>query len=100
MNLRYPLPCKFICPTMELANKALKVLENEGILWANGDKPTTLPNPRQIYSLHLDERGNLLWSHSIEGWNYGGDNVTIISINTVLRQSAKATLSNAMLDLF
>ena len=101
MNLRYPLPCRFKCPTMELALKALKVLESEGILWANGDKPTILPsNTSQIYSLHLDERGRLLYSHSVEGWYYQADESTIISIDTVLRQHNKATISDSMLNLF
>lgn len=100
MNLRYPLPCRFKCPTMDLALRALKVLESEGILWSNGEKPTKLPDTSQIYSLHLDERGRLLYSHSVEGWYYQADKSTIISIDTVLRQSNKATISDSILSLF
>ena len=99
MNLRYPLPCRFKCPTVELAKKALKVLESEGILWANGEKPTVLPD-KPIYSLHLNESGKLLYSHSVEGWNIDADKERIISINAVLGQSNKATVADSMLNLF
>ena len=99
IKVRYPLPCRFKCPTQELAIQALEVLENEGILWANGDKPTVLPH-KPIYSLHLNENGKLLYSHSDEGWNVDADKETTISINAVLGQSNKATISDSILNLF
>jgi hypothetical protein len=99
IKVRYPLPCRFRCPTQELAIEALKVLEDEGILWANGDKPTVLPY-KPIYSLNLNESGKLLYSHNVDGWNYDADKETTISINAVLGQSNKATVSDSMLNLF
>lgn len=99
IKVRYPLPCRFKCPTQELTIQALEVLENEGILWANGDKPTVLPS-KPIYSLHLDEDGSLFFSHSTRGWNRDADKETTISINTVLRQFNTATISDSTLNLF
>ena len=99
IKVRYPLPCRFRCPTQELAIQALKVLEDEGILWANGEKPTVLPS-KPIYSLHLDEDGSLFFPHSTRGWNRDADKETTISINTVLRQSNTAIVSDSMLNLF
>lgn len=99
IEVRYPLPCRFKCPTQELAIQALEVFESEGILWANGEKPTVLPD-KPIYSLHLNESGRLLYAHSVEGWNIDADKERIISINAVLGQSNKATVSNSMLSLF
>ena len=99
IKVRYPLPCRFKCPTQELAIQALKVLESEGILWTNGDKPTVLPH-RPIYSLHLNSNGRLLYSPDVAGWDYGTEKQTTISINAVLGQSNKATVSDSMLNLF
>lgn len=102
MTLKLPLPCRFRCPTQELAMEALKVLEKEGVVWNNGGKPTSLPfHCNNIYSLHLDEHGHLLYSHSINGWDYQESITTTISINDVLKLSAnKATVSANILDLF
>jgi len=99
IKVRYPLPCRFRCPTQELAIEALKVLEDEGILWANGKKPTELPR-HPIYGLHLNENGKLLYSYSVKGWNRDADKETTISINTVLRQFNTATISDSTLNLF
>ena len=99
IKVRYPLPCRFKCPTQELAIQALKVLESEGILWANGDKPTLLPL-RPIYSLHLNEDGRLFYSHSVQEWNYDADKETTININVVLGHSNKSAISDSMLSLF
>jgi hypothetical protein len=99
IKVRYPLPCRFKCPTQELAIEALKVLEDEGILWANGKKPTELPR-HPIYGLHLNENGKLLYSYSVKGWNVDADKETIISINAVLGRSNNVTISDSMLNLF
>ena len=100
MTLKLPLPCRFRCPTRELTMEALKVLEKEGVVWNGGGKPTSLPF-RDIYSLHLDEHGRLLYSHSINGWDYQESITTTISINDVLRLSTnKATVSANILGLF
>lgn len=100
MTLKLPLPCRFRCPTRELAIEALKVLEKGGVVVNGGGKPTSLSD-RDIYSLHLDERGHLLYSHGIYGWNYQESITTTISINDVLRLSTnKATVSANILDLF
>lgn len=100
MTLKLPLPCRFRCPTRELTIEALKVLEKEGVVWNGGGKPTSLPF-QDIYSLHLDEHGRLLYSHSINGWDYQESITTTISINDVLRLSTnKTTVSTNILDLF
>ena len=101
MTLKLPFPCRFRCPTRELAIEALKVLEKIGVVCNGGGKPTSLSD-RNIYSLHLNEHGYLLYSHSINGWDYQEPITTTISINDVLRLSTNkaTTVSVNILDLF